>query len=330
MTRIALVGCGAVSRLFYSPALRECQKRGAARVISVVDASPEAASQVAAMLGCEASESLDRALAMKPGLVIIATPPHLHATQSIQCLQAGVNVICEKPLATCWADANRMLETAKLAGKVLASGHYKRHFAAAEQIRALIAHKQFGQLNSISLQEGGKFAWPAASDSFFRPEATPGGVLYDIGIHAIDLMIWWLGEPSLDAYEDDSSGGLEANASLKLRWPMQSIGADLYFSRDWPTANKWRFFFERATVVWKVNDGDHLELSFPGDIPYVMKAHLHERSGTAAPTHPQSFTKHLLNVLDAIRTGQPPRALAAEAAIALKIVEEAYRKRRFL
>lgn len=330
---IILVGCGAVSRLFYLPALRELARHGLLRTVAVVDPAPAAREELARALGATACADLPAARALGAELAILATPPRFHRAQAEAAFAAGLDVLCEKPLAASAADAAAMVAAAAAAGRLLAAGHYKRFMPAHRALKQLIELGTFGPLRSVAITEGGKFSWPAATDSFFRPEQTPGGVLLDIGVHVLDLLLWWLGEPTAFTYADDARDGLEANCRLAATFA-GGAQLDLRLSRDWKTPDTYVFRFERATVHSRVNASNRLELTLDG-LPMTFAAELREPlPAHAAPpsaaleTNPQAFVAQLADVCTAVRARRAPFVSGTSAAGAVRWIEECYRRRQ--
>jgi predicted dehydrogenase len=332
---LILVGCGAVSRLFYLPALRELERHGLLRTLAVVDPTPAAREALARELGARACATLPEALSLGARLAVLATPPRFHREQAQAAFAAGLDVLCEKPLAASAAEADAMIAAASLTGRMLAAGHYKRFMPAHRAIKHFLERGTFGALRSVDVAEGGKFGWPAATDSFFRREQTPGGVLLDIGVHVLDLILWWLGEPTTFTYADDARDGLEANCRLSATF---AAGArlSLRLSRDWKTANIYVFHFERATIHSRVNASNQLELSFEG-VPMTFAAELRDPlPSPAAPptaaleTNPQAFIAQLVDVCAALREGRAPFVTGASAAGAVRWIESCYAVRTAL
>src|SRR5262245_22506165 len=195
--RIALVGCGAVSRLYYGPALRELSRAGRADVRILVDPDSASAESLRTLFpGARVRPDATDLAADQIDLAIVASPPRLHAPLAIPLLRNGVAVLCEKPLAPSVADAEAMIEAAESAKRVLAVGLVRRFLPACQTVRAMIAQGSLGELLSFRFAEGGKFRWPVRSPDYFqRGGGFAGGVLADIGAHLLDLLIWWMGEP---------------------------------------------------------------------------------------------------------------------------------------
>jgi predicted dehydrogenase len=328
---VVLIGCGAVSQQFYGPALRALELAKVLRVIALVDPMPAARRPLEARFPRALSvKSTDDILSVTPdALAIIATPPRFHAVQTEAAFAAGLHVLCEKPLAATSLEAERMIAAAARADRVLAAGHYKRFFPAHRAIKILIERGIFGPLRSIEIVEGGKFSWPAATDSFFRRDQTPGGVLLDTGVHVLDLLLWWLGEPIAFNYADDAFGGLEANCRLEATFPNE-VSVSVHLSRDWATPNSAFFRFSRAAVHCRVNASNRLELVLDG-LPMTFAAELRaplpaEPAPVTAPleTNPQAFIAQLIDVCDAIRSHRAPAVTGTDGLHALRWIERCY------
>ena len=326
---IVLVGCGAVSQLFYAPALRALEADGLLRVTALVDPERVAGAQLRRDFPrAGLTATLAEAAAPDGSLAIIASPPRWHAAQTIAALARGWHVLCEKPIAASSAEAASMIAAAGAAGRVLAIGHYKRFFPSSTYLKFLCrGASPLGALRRFQIAEGGPFAWPAASPAFFQKRETPGGVLLDIGVHVLDLLLWWLGDPTGFSYADDAMGGLEANARVTLRFG--SVTGRVQLSRDWVTAQRYEFEFEHGTAAWTVNDANGLSLSLDGS-PGALQGALLRPDGTPADTNPQSFIAQLQQVVTAVREGTPVLVDGREGARALGLIEACYARRELL
>lgn len=326
---VVLAGCGAVSQLFYVPALRALEATGLLRVTALIDPVEAARAQMKqAFPQAAAVASLPQVGAPHGSLAIIASPPRCHAEQTLAALARGWHVLCEKPMATSSAEAERMIAAAATADRVLAIGHYKRFFPSSHYLKFLCGSSQpLGALRRFSVAEGGPFTWPSASPAFFQKRETPGGVLLDIGVHVFDLLLWWLGPPTAFTYSDDAMGGLEANAYVSLDFG--SIKGCVRLSRDWATAQRYEFEFERGTVGWTVNDANGLSVTLNG-APSVLRGTLHESAGPVAATNPQSFIAQLEHVVTAINQSTPVLVDGREGLRALHLIEACYARRKIM
>jgi predicted dehydrogenase len=265
---------------------------------------------------------------------VVATPPKLHAAQTLFALERGCAVLCEKPMAASLADAETMATAAARTKRPLAIGLYRRFYRATRAIKDLVANQTLGPVISFEIEEGGPFRWEAASDSFFRREATPGGVLYDTGVHTLDLLLWWFDEPASFEYRDDAAGGLEANSQLRLSYAAGFKGS-VRISRDWATRNLFRINFLKGSVAWNVSHAGQITLKMEGVESVLAGDLLPDRDNSLAlhtpgegEGSPQAFIRQLLDIVEAVRAGSPVQVPAAEGLRSLRLIEQCYRQRK--
>jgi predicted dehydrogenase len=334
---IILIGCGAVSQQFYLPALTTLTARGEVAVHALVDPSAKARQLLAtAFPHARQLDDLKACDAPANSLAIIATPPRFHAPQTLEAVTRGWHVLCEKPMASSVAECEAMIAAAHNAKRLLAVGLYKRFFPSSAYLKALFTRGQLGPLRSFTIAEGGPFKWPAATPSFFNKAQTPGGVLLDIGVHVLDLLIWWLGEPTSCHYADDAMGGLETNSRLELNYAGGARGF-VHLSRDWATANEYRFVFEHGLVTWKTNDANGLTVQL-ANTPSALRTQLIAPFTAEAPvststlqaSNPQSFIAQLQNIAAAIRGESSVLIPGEEGLRSLRLIEACYREKTLL
>ena len=116
--------------------------------------------------------------------VYVPLPNHLHAPWAIRAAEAGKHVLCEKPLATTVADAERMAEACDRAGVVLMEAFMYRHHPSWVALRELVAAGRIGRL--MAVQTWFSFYNDDPTNIRNIPEAG-GGALFDIGCYAVNL-----------------------------------------------------------------------------------------------------------------------------------------------
>ena len=127
--------------------------------------------------------------------VVIATPNADHADQAIACLRRGVAVFCQKPLATNAADAERVVQCAQQADKLLSIDFSYRHVRGMHALRDHIQTGSLGEINAIDLVFHNAYG-PNKHWCFDRSRAG-GGCLLDLGVHLVDLALWLQNGPSM-------------------------------------------------------------------------------------------------------------------------------------
>ncbi len=333
---VGIVGCGAVTDLYYAPALNVLERARVLKVSALFDPEGKNMRQVGAKIpGAALARTFEELLQMEVALVIVASPPQYHAGQTIQALRAGKAVLCEKPLATTLADGQSMVDTAVDASRLLAVGLIRRYFPAVRAIKTALASGMLGQLRAFRCFEGGPFQWPARSDAYFDNKSAGGGVFLDIGPHILDLLNWWLGVPAEIVYEDDAVGGVEANCRIRLVY--DGFCGDVRLSRDWERPNRYLFQGSRGWLGWAVNEADRIEIGF-SDSGYAAAARLHEATGEngsvtlgrpAANFH-QSFVEQVRSVVAAVHGDNAPIVSGVEALESVQLIEHCYRHRALL
>ena len=323
------MACGALTKLFYGPALNYLGKARRAAVVALVDPDPARLADISRLFPDAKTGGSLADIPADAQIAIVASPAGVHAAQTIELLQRGMHVLCEKPMAPSTAECDAMIAAARRADRLLAVGHFKRFFPTTRQIKELIDTQAFGRVRNFRFLDGGKFGWPAQSRAFFDRKSGGGGVLVDAGVHVLDLALWWFGEPSEVRCADDAMGGVEANARVLLTYP-NGVAGEVILSRDWDTANRYVIQFERGWVAWNPIDGNHIDLGW-GE-RYALKAVTHEAgslmrlpaAGREAATRHQAFMHQVANMLDAARGDARVEVSGEDGRRAIALVERCY------
>jgi predicted dehydrogenase len=127
-------------------------------------------------------------------VIVVCTPPHLHAEITIAALEAGKHVLCEKPLCRTLKEAEAMVAAARSANRVLKCGFNLRHHPAILEARKRFERGDFGRPIAarcrfgICGRPGHEGEWRA------DPQRATGGQVAEAGMHGIDLFRWFLGD----------------------------------------------------------------------------------------------------------------------------------------
>lgn len=200
-----VVGIGDITRRRVIPAIQG-EARSVLRGVVTRDAR-----KAEAYPGVGVWSSVEQALAEDAGIdaVYVATPVVLHAEQTIAALRAGKHVLCEKPVAMDFAEASRMVEAAREAGKLFGVAYYRRAYPKLRRAKELIAQ---GAIGKPVFAEGIYHGWLESEErGWLRvPEMAGGGPLYDVASHRIDAMNFLFGKP-------ERAVGMRSNALHDLR-----------------------------------------------------------------------------------------------------------------
>ena len=194
MTRAAVIGCGDVSVVH----LRAIANLDGADLVGVCDTDQARVAAAAERYGVPAftghRELLD---AVRPDVVHVCTPHDQHAAVAIDCLDAGVAVLVEKPVAHTVAEADRLIAAARRQpGVKIGVCLQNRYNTAARTARDLLDSGELGRVRggSATLLWHREPAYYQARPWRGRKDVSGGGVLINQAIHTLDLMEWLLGD----------------------------------------------------------------------------------------------------------------------------------------
>ena len=131
----------------------------------------------------------------KPQLVAIATESGKHYAIAMDCIEAGCNVIIEKPIALKLSEADQIIQRAKEMGVKVSACHQNRFNLAVQQMRKAVEGGRFGKLSHGSIH----VRWNR-NENYYKQApwrgtwAEDGGALMNQCIHGIDLLRWMLGD----------------------------------------------------------------------------------------------------------------------------------------
>ena len=258
--RLAIIGCGAISESAHIPATVQVRE---VQLVGLVDTDVAHARTLASRFGIERAESRLEDLADDVDAVVLATPPHIRSSLAQQALELGLHVLCEKPMASNSAECQMMLSAASAAARILAVGHNYRFFPNRAYAQNLYKNGQLGRMVAVNIEQGDRFGSSSRTLYTLRREMVPGGVLFNDGIHTLDMLLAWFGEPDTFEYRDDSLGGLESNTELALNY---SDGGAAHFrlSRTCSLSNSVTMRFEYGELSFPIYDMSGLSLRLNG------------------------------------------------------------------
>ncbi len=193
--KAGVIGCGTIAQVRHIPELAANEHCELAALYSV---TPGKAEKLAGTYGGKAYTDLDAFLESGLDAVVVCVPNALHASITIQALNHGIHVLCEKPMAATLEECTAMTEAAKRSGKKLMIAQNQRFAPAHAEARRRIERGEIGKLLSFDTvyTHGGPEAWCGqANPWFFDRKRSAFGVMADLGVHKTDLIHYLLGEP---------------------------------------------------------------------------------------------------------------------------------------
>ena len=147
--------------------------------------------------GSQRVDTMDTLLDLQLDGLVIATPSALHAEQARRALDRGVAVFCQKPLGRDEAETAGVVAAAERADRLLGVDLSYRHIAGMRQVRDLVATGALGRIYAVDLVFHN--AYGPDKPWFYDPHQSGGGCVVDLGVHLVDLALWTLGFPDVDA-----------------------------------------------------------------------------------------------------------------------------------
>ena len=201
--KYALIGCGRIAVNHMKAAINN-----ELEIVAVCDVLEEKMEELLAKYGLEKDESIKRYTDYKkmveelqPELASIATESGLHAEIALYCIEKGVNLIIEKPMAMSIEDANKIIDLAEEKNVKVSACHQNRFNVAIQKLRKAVESGRFGKLSHGSIH----VRWNRNAGYY---EHAPwrgtweqdGGALMNQCIHGIDLLRWMMGDEIEEIY----------------------------------------------------------------------------------------------------------------------------------
>ena len=222
-TRIAIAGAGYIGLAH----MADAQKSSTCTLSAIVDPAP-AAEQAAARAGVPLYRTLDELIARdRPDGVILATPNQLHVEHALACIDAGLPMLLEKPIAPTVAEGERLVKVAEAAGARILIGHHRAHSPIMAKACETVARGTLGSLVGVM-----------GSAVFFKPDQyfadgpwrrAPGGgpILLNM-IHEVHNLRMLCGEiVAVQAFASHATRHfpVEDTVAINLRFASGALGS---------------------------------------------------------------------------------------------------------
>ena len=304
---------------------------------AAVDPHPDRASETAASYGIPVFSSVEELLSTRLRLdaVSVAVPTIQHHPVAVQLLDAGLDLLVEKPLAANLEEADDLIQRAEQAGRILQVGHLERFNPAVVAVQPRLKRPMFFEAHRLSI---------------FSPRSLDIDVVLDLMIHDLDIVLTFahspvrevraVGLPILSPKVDIANVRVEFESGCVANFTASRVSTE--------RVRKLRFFEPRQYVSIDYARREllviRLDADVPGTLPPEIAAML--ASGKADPAmlaqlaaaggHPSpglSFVKpevtpgeplrlEIESFLDSIRTRREPRVTARQGREALAVALE--------
>jgi len=326
--RLGIVGCGAVVREYHIPAFLESPN---VVITYLCDVDQRKAILIKKEYGLDSytTKSVED-LKDSIDLALVAVPPKFHAPVTVELLNMGIHVICEKPPATSVVDTEKMAEAAERNRRVLAIGLVTRFHSNNKVLKKLMQEGLLGEIREVHVESGANIDWPMSNDSYYNKNMTLGGVFFDIGFHFLDRILWLFGDLRIVEYKDDSYGGVEANAEATgvLNIAGREVPCRLRFSWTHSLNNRILVVGGEATAELLMAEPEAVILkrkAAGSTLEMIVREDLQAEG--SQPQNVNYFRKQIEDVVSAIRGNRHSFITADSTIKAMRLIEEAYSKR---
>jgi predicted dehydrogenase len=335
MFSVGIIGTGAISDAHINAYLELAEEFADLRIVALADLDLAGPTAKREAFGLEDARVYDDVAAMLEAedldLVSVTTPPSAHAPLAIQVLEAGVNAVVEKPMATSLEECDAMLAAQRASGKILSTIAQNRFRDEMARLKAVLDSGKIGPLSHARIASEW---WRGHSyyDLWWRGTwaSEGGGPTLNHAIHHIDIALWLLGRPLAvsammtnaqhdNAEVEDLSIAIlqyerslaELTSSVVHHGQKQEIslqGARARVSQPW----------EPAAEVARPN-------GFPeqgGDAETV--AELEEFAASLPPLPRTGHPAQLADVVAAVREGRDPLVTGQDGRNAVELVTAVY------
>ena len=275
--------------------------------------------------------------------VLVTTPNRFHEEHAVAALEAGLDVLLEKPLAHTLESAERIANTAREAPGFCTVGFQARFEPAVEILRAYQRDGRLGEVYHVEANYLRRRGVPGMGSWFTDRETAGGGALVDVGVHALDLGLHVLGFPAVEEVSGTARsqfGGRDDYAYLQMWGPEGNgtfdvddsvtafvrcaAGKTLTLEVSW-AANREP---NHDVVVRGTEGGAALDVH-DGDLTLYESSKAggdHHADTTVETREEDAHVAEKRRFVEAVRAGEPPERNTVEQALTVqRVVDAIYR-----
>ncbi|MBR2730869.1 MAG: Gfo/Idh/MocA family oxidoreductase [Clostridia bacterium] len=190
--KVGIIGCGGIANGKHMPSIKTVKE---VEMVAFCDLIEERAVEAAKKFGTpDAKVYTDYKELLKDESIVavhVCKPNRSHSFISIDAMEAGKHVICEKPMAKTYAEAKAMYEASVRTGKILTIGYQSRWRGDSMYLKRCCENGELGEIyyaRAVALRRRAVPTWGVFLNEFEQG----GGPLIDIGTHSLDLTLWMM------------------------------------------------------------------------------------------------------------------------------------------
>ena len=333
MKNIAIVGTGNISQTHIS-GLLELRER--CKIVALTDIVPNKAEEKNERYGLQAKVFASHEQMLDSGLDIdlvhICTPPYVHASIAIDCMNRGVNVLVEKPMATCIKECNEMLKAEKRNGVVMSIIAQNRYRQSIHNLKTLA---EGGLAGKIRVAHVNSFWWRGHCyyDLWWRGlwEKEGGGPTLNHAVHHID-MINWIQNQLPNEVTSVLANVMHDNSEVEdLSFAILSYGDGSIASVTSSVVHHGEeqgieLHCEKAKIAapFDCKASKSLPNGFPEDNPHLVDE-INKANDAIPKLVYEGHTGQFDNVLTSLELGQRPQVTGVDGKMAVELITAIYK-----
>jgi predicted dehydrogenase len=310
----------------------------AADLVALCDKDPARLAAAAQELEVARTFTETEELFRMPGLqaVSVALPNFLHAPVTIAALEAGLHVMCEKPLAMSAAEAERMVAAAQRSGRQLMVHFNNRFNETSLLVKAAVEQGELGEIYFAKTGWHRNRGVPGLGGWFTQKALSGGGALIDLGVHRLDLALWLMGYPTVASVSGASYNHLGAEIAaregttfdvddLAVGFVRFTNGTILMLEASWATNSEkqeamWTQLFgtRGGALIRNLEEGYHYEARLYRDVGGTL---VEATPKTRVPGR-ESAQAHFVR---SIRDNRPNLAPGEQGLIVMRVLDAIYK-----
>jgi predicted dehydrogenase len=273
-----------------------------AELAGVYDQREERAAELAEELGVQAFKSLEEALETVKAVSIVI-PTTEHAAVACAAMEAGIDVLLEKPITRTVEEADELIQLAERTGRILQVGHLERFNPGVVAAKAVTRQPLFFEIHRLGV---------------FSPRSLDVDVVFDLMIHDLDLVLWLanakvrevraVGLPVLTDRVDIANARVEFENGAVANFTASRVSTE--------KVRKFRYFqpHEYLSIDFSRRDALMLYVDRQGDRPRIAFRNLEAQNADPLEAELESF-------VECVRTRRPPLVGGHEGRSALALAE---------
>lgn len=262
--------------------------------------------------------------------VSVALPNFLHCPVTLQALDAGMHVLCEKPMAMNTAEAVQMRDRAEKLGKTLMMHFNVRFMPCCATLKPIMDAGLLGQVYHVTTTYLRRDGYPTPGGWFGQKAKSGGGPLIDLGVHRLDFALYLIGYPRpvsvlgncYDLLAKERLGGVEFDCEdFGVAMIRFDSGCTMYLAASW---DGYEPFGGGLTMSIRGSKGAIFESK--GEWTLCRKENGVNTVSTLEPVKPaESAQAHFVR---SILAGTPPHPAAEHGVICMQILDAIYQSAR--